>query len=331
MSGSGRKRPTSTDVARRAGLSRATVSYVLNDTPGQTIPATTRERVLAAAAELNYTPHEAARTLRAGSSRLVLLITRALPVSTNTSGLLAAMTDGIIALGRSLVTWQEVPGAGLEQALEQLQPCLVIAQIGLSGDQRRLLDRMRLPLVTITDDGQLEPFGVEIGRRQADHLISRGHTRLGYVASSNPALAVFAEPRLRGVRLMCAERGVPEPRSMAIMHPDEAGVAAVVEALTAWRGAEPVTAIAAYNDAAAGVVVAAARTLGLAIPGDLAVIGMDDEQLGRFVGPGLTTLRMDLVTVATEALAEAAAVLDGGDPAPPRSPLRVALIARGST
>ena len=62
------KRVTAADVARSLGLSRATVGFVLNDTPGQTIPPATRERVLTEAARLGYRPHSAARALASGRS-----------------------------------------------------------------------------------------------------------------------------------------------------------------------------------------------------------------------------------------------------------------------
>ena len=68
------KRVTAADVARALGISRTTVSFVLNNTPGQTIPAATRERVITEAKRLGYRPHMAARTLRSGQSRIVLLI-----------------------------------------------------------------------------------------------------------------------------------------------------------------------------------------------------------------------------------------------------------------
>src|SRR5580700_12239344 len=79
------RRPTSADVARRAGVSRATVSYVLNDVTHQSIPDATRQQVLVAAEELDYTPHAAARTLRAGESRLVLFINAGTPHGANLS------------------------------------------------------------------------------------------------------------------------------------------------------------------------------------------------------------------------------------------------------
>ena len=68
------KRVTAADVARSLGLSRATVGFVLNDTPGQTIPPATRERVLAEASRLGYRPHSAARALASGRSHIVLLV-----------------------------------------------------------------------------------------------------------------------------------------------------------------------------------------------------------------------------------------------------------------
>ena len=73
------RRATSSDVARLAGVSRATVSYVLNGRADQSIPEATRDRVLAAAAELAYVPNAASRALRAGESRLVLLVNPGMP------------------------------------------------------------------------------------------------------------------------------------------------------------------------------------------------------------------------------------------------------------
>jgi DNA-binding LacI/PurR family transcriptional regulator len=68
------KRVTAADVARSLGLSRATVGFVLNDTPGQTIPAATRDRVLAEAKRLGYRANTAAQALASGRSRIILLV-----------------------------------------------------------------------------------------------------------------------------------------------------------------------------------------------------------------------------------------------------------------
>src|SRR3954454_24687443 len=97
------RRPTAADVARRAGVSRATVSYVLNDTPHQAIPSQTRERVRAAAADLGYSPSAAARTLITGRSEVALLLPPDRPIGpasapTETAKLQAAGIQLSVAL-----------------------------------------------------------------------------------------------------------------------------------------------------------------------------------------------------------------------------------------
>src|SRR3954447_11730402 len=86
-----RRRVTATDVAREAGVSQATVSYVLNDTPGQTIPEQTRQRVRAAMDRLAYTPHAAARALRRGHSDTVLFVLPDWPLGAS----LVAVIEGL--------------------------------------------------------------------------------------------------------------------------------------------------------------------------------------------------------------------------------------------
>ena len=93
------RRPTAADVARLAGVSRATVSYVLNDTPHQVIPAHTRERVRAAAAELGYTPSVAARALITGRSDVVLLLLPDWPIGPTVGALLESLSDAFASTG----------------------------------------------------------------------------------------------------------------------------------------------------------------------------------------------------------------------------------------
>src|SRR3954454_5418345 len=103
MTGSTRRRVTSADVARVAGVSRATVSYVLNDTPHQTISAGTRNRVLAAAARLGYAPSAAARTLRTGRSDLVLCLLPDWPIGQEVCSLLGNLPTALARSGLSFV------------------------------------------------------------------------------------------------------------------------------------------------------------------------------------------------------------------------------------
>src|SRR6185312_9765886 len=86
------RRVTSADVARLAGVSRATVSYVLNETPGQTISISTRGRVLDAAARLGYAPSAAARTLRTGRSDVVLCLLPDWPIGPEVGSMLGNLS-----------------------------------------------------------------------------------------------------------------------------------------------------------------------------------------------------------------------------------------------
>jgi len=95
------RRVTSADVARAVGLSRTTVSYVLNETPGQKIPENTRRRVLDAAASLGYAPSAAARTLRSGRSDVVLCLLPDWPIGVVLGRLLESMS---LELGRRGLT-----------------------------------------------------------------------------------------------------------------------------------------------------------------------------------------------------------------------------------
>ena len=140
-------------MARRAGVSRATVSYVLNDVPHQSIPDATRQRVLAAAEELGYTPHAAARTLRAGESRLVCSSMPASPTAPTFPPSSTPCSAEAAASGRSLVVWQQHDPDDLAATLTHLQPAMTITLGRLNEDQRELLARARIPSVE-TDTGR---------------------------------------------------------------------------------------------------------------------------------------------------------------------------------
>src|SRR6476620_66018 len=93
------RRTTAADVARKAGVSPATVGFVLNRTKGQTISEETRARVLAAAQQLNYKPHQAARALRSGRNKIVLLVLPDWPLEHSLRTNLEVLTHALAAHG----------------------------------------------------------------------------------------------------------------------------------------------------------------------------------------------------------------------------------------
>jgi DNA-binding LacI/PurR family transcriptional regulator len=125
------RRATSADVARRAGVCRATVSHGLNSSTRHSIPDTTRDRILAAAADLGYAPHAAARALRRGRSGSVLVVLSDVPLGTSLATLLAGLTHGVAGLGLSAVTWTRGVGQPLRDVLAHLVPQVAVTSARL--------------------------------------------------------------------------------------------------------------------------------------------------------------------------------------------------------
>jgi DNA-binding LacI/PurR family transcriptional regulator len=158
-----------------------------------------------------------------------------------------------------------------------------------------------------------------VGRRQAEHLLAAGHRRLGYAFPDDERLRFFAEPRLAGVRAACQDAGLPGPEVQPVPLEPAAAAAAVLR----WR-ASGSTAVCAYNDEVALAVLSGVRRLGLAVPADLAVIGVDDIAPARLAEPPLTTVTTDQSEVAAYLAATVVAEVGGR----PRPALPVADVVR---
>lgn len=315
-------RSTSFDVARLAGVSRATVSYVLNGRKDQSISEGTRQRVQEAARQLDYVPNAASRALRVGSSKLVMLVNSGIPWSTNVSDLEDHLTSLVAGSGRSLVVWRRQGPDDLVTTLANLEPAVVISQDLLSEPERGLLRRLHIPLVEV----DIASPGTELPTRlQAEHLHVYGHERIGYLTTSEPELQRFAAPRTAAFRAACAALALPEPVVGTVPGGLAASAADVAELLSAWTtGDAPVTAVACFNDVHAAMCLAAAQQVGLWVPYDLAVIGLDDDIFAPITAPPLTTIRMDNRKFAEHLWASAAHLLGiGPAPKPFRSSARI--------
>ena len=313
------RRPTAADVAQRAGLSRATVSYVLNDTPHQVIPEATRRRVLDAAAELGYTPSAAARTLSSGRSDVVLLLLPDWPIGPSVGALIEHLSTALAELGYTFVAHPRSAGRPVSEVWKAITPAAVISfeelEAGEAGRLRQAGIELAVALLGSRGAGRaMDVPEQRTGRLQAEHLAATGHRRLGYASPEDPRVQAFARPRLDGVRQACAELGLPEPLVETVPLEPAAAAAAVDR----WHAADPrVTGVAAYNDEVALAVLAGARRLGLDVPGDVAVIGVDNIPTAAVAAPPLTTVEADLAVIATHIADEIARRLDGR-PAPPR-------------
>lgn len=272
-------RVTMKDVARASGVSPATVSFVLNASSSQTIPAATRERVQRAADELGYVPHGVARALREGTSRIVVLNVARLPHASNG---LASFIDGLDAeLARYdhalLVRYGERRG-DVDRLVEAISPRAVLD-----------LDRLYFEAdPTVADGGWIDGLAAHTAV-QIRYLIERGHTRIA-MAVPDARLQRLASIRLNYARQVVRDLGLPELRVLTVGRSVELDGRALHELRERQPG---VTAVAGLDDDAALRVLAAARGLGVSVPGKLAVIGFDDTAHGELFSPSLTTVHVD--------------------------------------
>jgi len=283
------KRITSTDVARAAGVSQTTVSFVLNDKPGHSIPEATRLRILQVARELDYRPHASARALAAGRSDVVLLSVPDLPIGGGISRFVEELAAALADQGLTLVTHLAgAHGRPLADVCAAVNASAVIGFTSFDDDTVQALYRAGADTVLPTRIPQAAAAN-PVGRLQAEHLIARGHRRLGYAMPAHPGLREMAEGRLEGAAGACAGAGVDPPVALGVGLEGADAVAAVQE----W-GSRFVTAVCAFNDETAFAVLTGMREQGLSAPEDLAVIGVDDIPTARHAAPPLTTVAFDM-------------------------------------
>jgi DNA-binding LacI/PurR family transcriptional regulator len=283
------KRITSVDVARAAGVSQTTVSFVLNDKPGHTIPEATRLRILEVARQLDYRPHGSARALAAGRSDIVLLSVPDLPIGGAISRFIEEMAAALAGQGLALVTHLAgAHGRPLADVCAMVNASVVIGFTSFDEDTVQALYRAGADVVLPSEFSHDEAER-PVGRLQAEHLIGRGHRRIGYAMPAHPGLREMAEDRLAGVTDACARAGLEPPAVLSTSLEIAAAAAAVGE----WAS-RSVTAVCAFNDETAIALLAGLREQGLAAPADLAVIGVDDIPTARLAAPPLTTIAFDL-------------------------------------
>ncbi|MFC9396509.1 LacI family DNA-binding transcriptional regulator [Streptomyces sp. NPDC057027] len=298
-SSSGRAVPTSADVARLAGVSRATVSYVLNNTSAVRISEPTRQRVREAAEELGYVPHAAARSLRAGHSRMVLIPSSHVPVGPLYSQF---FNDFQWALRRLDYTVVQYGSVGLKageaaRAWAELRPVAVVSlgEVELTGQGVEILKRSGARAVITLGTQRVEGTHAlvmdqgRVGEVAAEHLLETGRRRIGVVVPEEPGLGMFSGPRLDGAR-RAAERAGATVVPLPLRYEEESAGALAAR----WRELG-LDGVFAYNDEYAMLLMRSLQDAGISVPDETAVVGADDLLLGRLLRPRLSTVRIDMV------------------------------------
>lgn len=324
---------TSVDVARRAGVSQSAVSLVLAGRASGRVAKQTQEAILRAARQLGYRPNCAARTLRLGSSRLIVL---AVPDVSNPY--FAAVLQGaestarqhgyfvMLSSVRDKHDWQHVVIDALSSrsvdglVLFTMSPPSVREQIALRG-RAVLVDApsKRLPLLRLD---------VEAGMRAAiGHLLNLGHSRIAHLAAAVDAETFYLRNRAYWDTLR--EAGIL-PRAS---HQASAAFTITDAFQAACRilgGGNPPSAIVCDSDVLAVGVYKAAKKLQRAIPRDLSVVGFDDSVMARILDPELTTVAIPTTTIGRQAVLLLLSVLEGCS-VPSQTIVPLELVVRAST
>jgi DNA-binding LacI/PurR family transcriptional regulator len=309
---------TSSEVAARAGVSRATVSFVLNNARGQTISEATRQRVLDAARDLGYTPHAGARSLAGGTAGTVaLVIPKAAHLQDDAFiGQLFATVNaechrhGLKLLIEATEDEGQAPGGFVRLVQSRRIDGLIVVNPRVSEHEH--IERLRdahIPMVVFGAELRHLAGAHVMGNDNGDsariavqHLLDLGHRHIAYVSfARNEYHSV--QQRERGWRLTLQAAGI-EPGDDWVEYGDISAQSGY-EAMQRLLGRNPhFTALFAGNDTIAFGAMRALAEAGRRVPEDVAVVGYDDIPLAAFAHPPLTTLRSDPARHGREAVAE---------------------------
>lgn len=341
------QRPTLDTVARAAGVSRMTVSNAYNR-PDQ-LSATTRERILAIAADLGYGgPDPAGRSLRRGRTGTIgIVLTESLSYAFTDPGLVAflrGIADVLTVEGRPMLLVPTHAGEADDVVRDEIVDAYIVCAMGEDDPVVGAVERRCVPFLTVGSPRlRGRPFIGTDNRAAAalaaEHLVGLGHRRLGVVGLPT-RIPVDAHgtvvPARRGFRLRvegfldAVERLGIEPSAVAVVEaasnsPDGGREAAA----TLLRGAGRPTAVFAVSDALALGVLAAAADSDVDVPADLSVVGFDGIDAGAHSRPPLTTVSQDLQDQGRRAARAVVQLLAGGAPRSHR--VRPVLVERAST
>lgn len=297
-----KKRSTSLDVAKRAGVSRTTVSFVLNNVPSVSISDVTRQRVLDAAHELDYHPNIAGKKLVSGKSYTVGLVLCQSAEQIFTDAFLpqvilgveqAALQQGFHVLLKpidpndaggyaSLIRENHVDGILLSGPRQDDRALIKLYEEGVPLMLMGQMPHTQIPFVDVDAIA-----GAEAAVR---HLIELGHQRIGMITNA-PLSYTSAQQRRAGYVLALESASLPVDNLLIYEgnYTPASGFAAMSALLEISPG---ITAVFVASDVVAMGAMLAIKRARLHIPEDIAIVGFDDIPLAEFFDPPLTTVHL---------------------------------------
>jgi DNA-binding LacI/PurR family transcriptional regulator len=332
------KRPTLADIASRAGVSLAAVSYALNGQSG--VSEKTRRRVLEIADDIGWEANVAARALvgqRAGAVGMVQV--RSLePLNIEPRFALGLSGMEQVLTARSVALLFQVVG----DATTQFEVCrrwwngkrvdgVVVTDVLADDEHLADLAGLGMPTVVLGGPGAHRNLSyiyndeAQTMRLAMRYLAALGHRRIGRICGTPD----FHHVQLRdtAMREVAAELGLPEPTLAYTDYSNPSAAAATRAVLSA---PDRPTAVMYDNDLMTVAGLGVAAEMGIAVPTELSLVAWDDSEICELVRPSLTALPWDVFRQGSVAMQQLLSVIDGGSPSNIELPSRT-LVARGST
>ena len=309
---------TITDVARAAGVSKAAVSFALNDKPG--VAADTRARILAVARDLGWTPSLRGRALSVSRALAVGLVLARDPETLAADPFFGHFIAGIetVLSVRGYALMLQVVGDhdSEHQSYRQLAANgrvdgVFLTDMRVDDPRPRLLDDLGLPTVVIgpaPGDGPWSAVSIDdkLGIAAAvEHLVSLGHRNIAHVSGSTEL--VHSVSRREAWARAVSDAGLPAGTCITSDFSAQGGASATSALLSL---DEPPTAIVYANDLMAVAGMSTAISRGVEVPGQLSITGFDDAPLSAYIQPALTTVRTDVVGWGRAAAMQLLALID---------------------
>lgn len=335
------KRVTSQDVADRAGVSRTTVSFVLNDVKRFSIRPETRAKVHQAAQELGYVPNASARALASDQAKAIGLIITRNPRYISSDPFLSQIIAGLIDVTKAdnlslLIELVEVgQQARVYQDLTKSKHIdgMILMTPRFDDAGLKAIEEYGIPAVLMGHVPGSKLYAVDVdnvasAKMAVDHLIANGHTQIACITNA-PSPYSSAYERLQGYRQALKEAGLPYSDQL-IRHADfdpESGYTQMQDLLASRQA---FTAVFVASDNVALGAIQAIHAAGLTIPGDISVVGFDNLPFSAFTNPPLTTVDMPSNEIAKESCHLLMRLMKGDAPESHMIKLPTELVTRAS-
>jgi DNA-binding LacI/PurR family transcriptional regulator len=295
-------------LAEHLGLNPATVSVVLNEVPGRSIPQATRDRIKAAAKQMNYQPNLLARSLRSRRTLTIGILVPELGDGYHTQ-VMSGIGDHLIKAGYFYFTAHHRHKPNLVE--EYTRMLIGRGAQGIIAIDTLLEHPIGIPVVAVAGHRHIEGVtNVLLDHARAaelalNHLYSLGHRHIAFMRGQ--PFSSDSDERWKSLVAVAARLGLEIKPELVVslerdMSSPELGYPVIQQLLA---GRQPFTALVAFNDISAIGAIRALQDVNLRVPEDISVIGFDDIKAAAFTLPRLTTINQPLEEIgriATQSL-----------------------------